>query len=96
MNRNNAPQLIGITHPEATRNSSARALTVDAASGETLVPISDIAKEFCRCARTVKRWIADPEIGFPAPIRLNNRLYVNRTALEGFKRRLLSAALPAA
>jgi len=84
------------SNTQQTINGSVRTLTVDAASGETLVPITDIAKEFCRCARTVKRWIADPEIGFPTPIRLNNRLYVNRTALEDFKRRLLSAALPAA
>ena len=71
------------------------AVTIAIASGEQLVPITpDVAREFNRNARTVKRWIADPKIGFPTPIRINNRLYVARSALENFKQRLLSAALP--
>ena len=71
-----------------------RALTVDATSGETFVPVTpDVAREFKRNPRTIKRWIADPKIGFPTPVRLNNRLYVTRRALEEFKQRLIDAAL---
>lgn len=74
-----------------------RTLTVDAHSGDVLVPVTpNVAGEFNRNPRTIKRWIGDPKIGFPTPIRINNRLYVTRRALEDFKRRLLSAALPAA
>ena len=72
-----------------------RALTVDANSGDVLVPVTpDVAGEFDRNPRTIKRWIGDPKIGFPAPIRINSRLYVSRRALEEFKRRLLATALP--
>jgi hypothetical protein len=74
-----------------------RALTVDANSGEVWVPVTpDVAGEFNRNPRTIKRWIGDPKIGFPAPIRINGRLYVSRRALEEFKRSLLAAVLPAA
>jgi hypothetical protein len=72
-----------------------RAVTIAIESGEQLVPITpDVAREFNRNPRTIKRWLADAKIGFPTPIRINNRLYVARSALENFKQSLLSAALP--
>jgi hypothetical protein len=72
-----------------------RAMTVAIESGEQLVPVTpDVAEEFRRNPRTIKRWIADPKIGFPTPVRINGRLYVARSALESFKQSLLSAALP--
>ena len=88
---------MSLSDTQMTTASALRAMTVDVNSGEVLVPVTpDVADEFNRNPRTIKRWICDPKIGFPTPIRINNRLYVTRRALEDFKRRLLSAALPAA
>jgi hypothetical protein len=69
-----------------TQTAISGTLMVDATSGETLVPVTpDVAREFKRNPRTIKRWIADPKIGFPTLVRLNNRLYVTRRALGGIQ-----------
>jgi hypothetical protein len=71
-----------------------QAVTVDVSSGETLVPVTpDVSREFRRNPRTIKRWIADPAMAFPRPVRINGRFYVSRTALERFKERLIAAGI---
>ena len=74
--------------------STAQTLTVDAQSREVLVPVTpNVAQEFKRNPRTIKRWIADPAFNFPKPVRINGRLYIARSELEGFKQRVLASAL---
>ncbi|MGO9418037.1 helix-turn-helix transcriptional regulator, partial [Roseiarcus sp.] len=69
-------------------------ITVDAISGDVLVPVSpDVASEFCKNPRTIKRWIASAGLGFPRPVRINGRLFVSRNALEQWKRSRIEASL---
>jgi hypothetical protein len=56
---------------------------------DAFIPVTpNVANEFAKNSRTIKRWIADPELGFPVPIRINNRLYVQRSALDDWKARM--------
>ena len=63
-------------------------------SGAVFVPVTpDVAREFNKNPRTIKRWIADPALGFPRPVKINGRLYIERQALEEWKRARLLASL---
>lgn len=65
--------------------------------GEVLVPVTpDVAREFNRDPRTIKRWIADNKIGFPPTIKINQRVYVTRSSLEAFKTTLIERSLATA
>ena len=70
------------------------AVTVDPSTGDPFVPITpDVSAEFGKNSRTIKRWIANPDLGFPRPVRINGRLYVSRRALEAWKAAKLASAL---
>jgi hypothetical protein len=69
-------------------------VTVEVESGHVLVPVTpNVANEFGKCGRTIKRWIADPKLDFPRPARINGRLYVSRKALEEWKRSRILASV---
>ncbi len=69
-----------------------RAAVQDSHPVEMLVPVTpNVAREFGKSSRTVKRWIADPHLGFPKPITMKRRLYIARAELEAFKRRILAS-----
>jgi hypothetical protein len=79
---------------DITAERGPRTLTINSESGDVLVPVTpDASAEVCRNPRTVKRWIKDPKMKFPATIRLNNRLYVSRREFEAWKRNLFESAL---
>lgn len=51
-----------------------------------------LAKELDVSSRTISRWMGDPALAFPAPIRLRGRLYFSRADLTAWKQeRFLSA-----
>jgi predicted DNA-binding transcriptional regulator AlpA len=58
-----------------------------------LIPKPAIARELGVSSRTVSRWMADPALEFPRPIRLRNRLYFARTALEEWKTARVRASI---
>jgi predicted DNA-binding transcriptional regulator AlpA len=58
-----------------------------------LIPKPAIARELGVSSRTVSRWMADPAIAFPRPIRLRNRLYFARSALEAWKSARIRASI---
>lgn len=66
-------------------STSIRALTIDMSSGEPLTPLPGVAKEFGVDPRTIRRWLKDEAMAFPAPLRINNRLYFQRRPLESWK-----------
>lgn len=71
-------------------------MTVDVTSGDVWVPVTDVASEFRKNSRTIKRWIKDPALGFPTPIRINGRLFVSRSSLEAWKRSRVEASISGA
>jgi hypothetical protein len=74
--------------------SASRAVAVNIESGVVFVPVTpDVAAEFNKNPRTIKRWINDPVLGFPTPVRINGRLYIARDALEEWKRARVAASL---
>lgn len=64
-----------------------KSMLVDTAAGDVLIPLPDVAKgELGRDPRTLRRWLRNTAIGFPKPIRVNNRLYFSRRELEAWKK----------
>ena len=66
-------------------STSIHALTIDMSSGETLIPLPAVAKEFGVDPRTIRRWLKDETMALPPPLRINNRLYFQRRPLENWK-----------
>ena len=64
---------------------------------DELVPDPVVWREFHISSMTGWRWTNDPELGFPRPIKIRNRCFRSRHALEEFKSRMLreSIAQPA-
>jgi hypothetical protein len=62
---------------------------------DELVPDPKIAKEFSVTLMTLWRWDRDPTLQFPPPIKIRNRNFRSRAALEEFKARLLRRAIEA-
>lgn len=61
---------------------------------ETLVPIANTVEIGLGVGRrTLGRRIKNPPQGFPAVLRINNRLYVRRSELEAYKARLITNAI---
>lgn len=85
---------MSLYEPQTTVLGAHRAMTVDVETGDVFVPVTpDVANEFRKNPRTIKRWIADPELGFPTPIRINGRLFVSRRLLEDWKRERVAASI---
>jgi hypothetical protein len=59
-----------------------------------LVPDHIVRNEFGDVSlMTIYRWTNDPTLGFPPPIKLRNKNFRSRCALEDFKARLMRAAI---
>jgi hypothetical protein len=60
---------------------------------DELVPDPVVLKEFSISAMCLWRWDRDEALGFPPPVRINQRKYRSRRALEAFKQALIQRAL---
>ncbi len=60
---------------------------------DELVPDPQVWREFNVTPMTGWRWDHDPELGFPPPLRIRNRKFRSRKALDEFKARLVADAL---
>jgi hypothetical protein len=60
---------------------------------DTLVPDPEVWKEFGVTSMTLYRWTNDPDLGFPPVIKIRQRNFRSRRALETFKQRLIARAL---
>jgi len=59
-----------------------------------LVPDPIVAKEFGGVSlMTLYRWTMDPTLGFPPPIKIRNKNFRSRRAVEDFKARMTRAAV---
>jgi hypothetical protein len=52
-----------------------------------LVPARDVLKRYSIVDRTLDRWLAKPDLGFPRPLVVNNRRYFRENALMEWERR---------
>ncbi len=57
------------------------------------VPDPIIAKEFHTTLMGLYRWTHDAKLGFPPPIKIRNRNFRSRRAIEEFKAKLMRAAI---
>jgi predicted DNA-binding transcriptional regulator AlpA len=60
---------------------------------DALVPDPVVWREFGISSMTGWRWTNDPELNFPAPVKIRGRCFRSRRALEAFKERLMRGAL---
>lgn len=61
---------------------------------EQLVRDTIVAKEFGDVSlMTLYRWTKDPKLKFPPPIKIRNKNFRSRRALEEFKARMMRSAV---
>jgi hypothetical protein len=60
---------------------------------DELVPDRQICREFGITPMTLWRWDRDPELRFAPPVRIRNRKFRSRRAIEVFKARMLRRAI---
>jgi predicted DNA-binding transcriptional regulator AlpA len=53
----------------------------------------DVDRRYRRSSQTRWRWSKDPELGFPKPIKIKNRLFYRLREIEEFERRMAAASL---
>jgi hypothetical protein len=56
------------------------------ATADALLPARLVLQRYHVCDRTLDRWIADPALGFPAPLIVNKRRYFYQHQLEQWER----------
>ncbi len=67
---------------------------MSATNNDELIPAPKLAKnEFDVDRRTIGRWIRNPALGFPRPVRINGRLYFRRDEIESWKRSRLRQSI---
>ena len=49
------------------------------------IPMSDAAARYGVCVRTIERWAADPELGFPQPLYIRRRRYIRAGDLQAWE-----------
>ena len=59
-------------------------------SNEDLLPASVARARYGVSDMTIFRWLADPKLGFPQPIRINGRRYWRLADLQAFEVRQAS------
>jgi predicted DNA-binding transcriptional regulator AlpA len=52
----------------------------------------DLDCRYRRSPQTRWRWSKDPELGFPKPIKIKNRLLYRRSEIEEWERRMAAAS----
>jgi hypothetical protein len=63
---------------------------------EALVPLADVdAVGLGVGRRSLGRRVKNPPPGFPIALRINGRLYLRRSEIEGYKEKLIREALAA-
>lgn len=60
---------------------------------DTLVPDPQVWKEFGISSMTGWRWTNDPDLKFPPPIKIRNRCFRSRRAIEEFKQHVVRASI---
>jgi hypothetical protein len=60
---------------------------------DSLVPDTQVCKEFSVTLMCLWRWTNDEKLGFPPAIKIHSRNYRSRVALEAFKARLINDAI---
>ena len=59
-------------------------------SAEDLLPAAHLLARYRVSDMTLFRWLKDPKLGFPQPIRINGRRYWRLTDLQAFEARQAS------
>jgi predicted DNA-binding transcriptional regulator AlpA len=57
----------------------------------SLIPTRALIERYNVCDRTIDRWTADPELGFPKPRMIRKRRYWDEAELDDFDAALASA-----
>jgi predicted DNA-binding transcriptional regulator AlpA len=57
---------------------------------------ADLKRRYNRSSQTFWRWNNDPELGFPKPITIKNRLFYRRSEIEEWERRMAASRTKAA
>jgi predicted DNA-binding transcriptional regulator AlpA len=52
----------------------------------------DLDRRYKRSSQTRWRWSKDPELGFPKPIKIKNRLLYRLSEIEEWERRMAAAS----
>ena len=60
-------------------------ITGSASDNRPLLPARSVCAHFKITARTLHRWLANGELGFPRPIVINHRQYFKPRELEDFE-----------
>ena len=60
---------------------------------DQLIPDPIVWKELGVTSMTPWRYTRDPDLDFPPPIKIRNRNFRSRSALEAFKARMLRVAI---
>jgi hypothetical protein len=60
---------------------------------DELIPDPQVWKEFGVTDMTLSRWTADENLGFPPAIKIRNRNFRSRRAIEEFKRSMIAKAI---
>jgi Helix-turn-helix domain len=69
----------------ATTALPRRAIAKDDVDDDPLLPALTVARMCGVVRRTLSRWVADPELGFPAPVLIRDRWYFRRSEIEAFR-----------
>ena len=56
------------------------------------LPSTKVYERYGISRRTLSRWMADPYLGFPAPLTINNRHYFEECALEAWERQRIATS----
>jgi hypothetical protein len=57
---------------------------------QQLFPSRALRDRYQICDRTLARWVQDPKLNFPQPIRINGRMYFSELELDEFDHRRAS------
>jgi predicted DNA-binding transcriptional regulator AlpA len=61
-------------------------------SSDVRMPTVQLARRFNVVPRTIERWLDDPRLAFPAPLRINGRRYWSLAEIESWERRKAAEA----
>ena len=76
------------------QNTLPRQIPAAQPAPDQLVPDPVVAEEFGGVTlMTLYRWTKDPTLGFPPPVKIRNKNFRSRRAIEDFKARLMHKAI---
>jgi hypothetical protein len=65
-------------------------MVISESTNGQLLPEARVSERYGVSRMTLRRWDADPKIGFPAPIYIRKRRYRSRAELDAFDARMAS------